>query len=336
MRSKRRSIFTPVLVACTITICVTGQALLAQPPAATGHDFGVVKAGTVVTHTFEVSRAASGGAVARVELSEPGMKVRVTGANTRDEQLALTVTWDTAPLAGLVEARVTVYWTDPSQAPARLTLRGTVKPVVAVTPLPAVFFSVYHDEAAERTVKILNRDDKPLELTRLEPIGNHFTAAFETLVPGQEYAVTVRVPAGTEFGRFQEGLVVHTNHPARAEIPVAVNVFVKPDLYASPEVVDFGQVNLDDLRRTPALRESSAQVVGIRHRRGPFTITSVQADVPGLNVKVAPSGPASTFRLDLALDPAQMAPGTINGAVRLRTSDPMFPEVVVPVRGDVR
>ena len=146
----------------------------------------------------------------------------------------------------------------------------------------------------------------------------------------------VDVPAGTEFGRFQERVVIHTNQPIRPELPVAVNVFVKPDLYASPEVVDFGEVNLEQLRRVPALGDVLTQVVGIKRRHGAFAITSVGSNIPGLDIAVSPSRPAETFRMDIKLIPDQVKQGVVSGMIRLGTSDPMFPEIAIPVRGEIR
>jgi len=318
-----------------LTTSINSQAIVAAD-ATSSHDFGTVKAGTIVTHMFAVGRPAPGASVQQVELSEPGMTARLAPANDHDDQFRLTLTWNTTILDGRVESQALVHWSDQSYAPTRLTLRGTVTPVIALDPFPAVFFSVYQDEGGEGMVKILNRDDRPLEVTQVEPLGNHFTAQVRTLVPGQEYALIVNVRAGTEFGRFRERVVIHTNQPLRPEVPVAVNVLVKPDLYASPEVVDFGEVNLEQLRQIPALRDGLAQVVGIRRRQGAFTITSVGSNIPGLDVSVSPSRPAETFRMDIKLIPDQVKQGMVSGVIRLGTSDPMFPEITVPVRGEIR
>jgi hypothetical protein len=329
----RRSILMSALV-LWLTTSADSQAIPA--PAETTHDFGTVKAGTVVTHMFAVSRPAPGVSVQRVELSEPGMKARLTPATDHDDQLGLTLTWNTTMLDGHIESQAQVHWSDQSYAAVRLTLRGTVTPVIALDPFAAVFFSVYQDEGGESIVKIVNRDDRPLEITGLEPAGSHFTAQIRTLVPGQEYALVVSVPAGAEFGRFQERVVVHTNQPLRPEVPVAVNVLVKPNLYASPEIVDLGEVNLEQLRRAPPLRDALSQVVGIRRRQGAFAITSVGSNIPGLDIKVSPSGPAESFRMDINLISDQLKRGVVSGMIRLGTSDPMFPEIAVPVRGEIR
>lgn len=328
-----------VMLTCALLVSLTISVVAEDFPVAgqmARQDFGTVKAGTVVTQTFPLRRPAPGASVVRVDLSQRGMTARLTTTGEDDDHLALRITLNTTLLEGRVETAATIHWADPAQAPVRFMVTGTVTPVIAVEPFAAVFFSLYQDEEGERTIRIVNRDDVPLDISRLEPVGKHFTASVRTLVEGQEYAVVVRVSPGTERGRFQEGLIVHTNQPTRPEVPIAVNVLVKPDLYASPEVIDFGQVNLEELRQTPALREVLTQVVGIKRRRGPFVVKSVETDVSGLDVEVSPSGPTDIFRMDVTLIPERIERGVVNGTIRLRTDDAIFPEVIVPVRGEVR
>lgn len=327
------------MLTCALLVWVTTSVTAQESPVGgrmVSQDFGTVKAGTVVTQTFPVSRPAPGASVVRVDLSQPGMTARLASTGEDDDHLALRITLNTTLLEGHVESAATIHWADPSQAPVRFTVTGTVTPVIAVQPFAAVFFSLYQDEEGERTIKIVNRDDRPLDISRLEPVGKHFTAAVRTVVEGQEYEVVVRVSPGTELGRFQEGLIVHTNQPTRPEVPIAVNVLVKPDLYASPEVIDFGQLNLEELRQTPTLREVLTQAVGIKRRRGPFVVRSIETDVSGLDVAVSPSGPTDIFRMDVTVIPDRIERGAVNGTIRLRTDDPTFPEIVVPVRGEVR
>jgi len=95
-------------------------------------------------------------------------------------------------------------------------------------------------------------------------------------------------------------------------------------------------VNLEQLRQASALRDALAQVVGITRRQGAFAITSVGSNIPGLDIKISPSGPAESFRMDIKLNPDQLKQGWVSGMIRLGTSDPMFPEIAVPVRGEIR
>jgi hypothetical protein len=88
----------------------------------------------------------------------------------------------------------------------------------------------------------VNHEDRPLAITRVEGGGRSFTAALRTLEPGKVYDLRVEVPAGAPPGRYEDTVYLGTDHPTRSRIPIAVNVFVKTDVYANPEAVDFGTV----------------------------------------------------------------------------------------------
>jgi hypothetical protein len=40
--------------------------------------------------------------------------------------------------------------------------------------------------------------------------------------------------------------------------------------------------------------------------------------------------------MDIKLIPDQVKQGMVSGVIRFGTSDPMFPEITVPVRGEIR
>jgi hypothetical protein len=301
------------------------------------YDFGTVRQGDIVVHTFTLPGAAAAlSAIDRVDLSHAGMSARFSPRVQAGRSASVTVTWDTGRVMGPVEGQAVVRWADQSRAALTLTLKGTVRPVIEVLPYPAVFFSVYRDESAEQMITILNRDDVPLHISRVEAAGEHFTARLREVRPGREYQVVVAVPSGGEPGRYLEALFLHTGHPTRPRVPIAVNVLIKRDVYANPEVVDFGEVSLDEIRRSPSLLDLLTQTFLVKRRGGPFEIRSVRSDLVALRIAKSPDGPSQTFRFDVALDPARLERSALNGAIRLETSDPAFPEVIVPVRAVLR
>ena len=42
------------------------------------------------------------------------------------------------------------------------------------------------------------------------------------------------------------------------------------------------------------------------------------------------------FRFDVGLDMDRIVPGHIDGTIIIKTDDPEFPELVVPVRGEIK
>jgi hypothetical protein len=132
------------------------------------YDFGTVRQGDIVVHTFTLPGAAAAlSAIDRVDLSHAGMSARFSPRVQAGRSASVTVTWDTGRVMGPVEGQAVVRWADQSRAALTLTLKGTVRPVIEVLPYPAVFFSVYRDESAEQMITILNRDDVPLHISRV-------------------------------------------------------------------------------------------------------------------------------------------------------------------------
>jgi len=50
----------------------------------------------------------------------------------------------------------------------------------------------------------------------------------------------------------------------------------------------------------------------------------------------SPERPSDRFQIDVRLRPETVRPGKLEGRIRIATSDPRFPELVVPVQGEVR
>ena len=113
-------------------------------------------------------------------------------------------------------------------------------------------------------------------------------------------------------------------------------MFVKPDLYANPEGVDFGPVSAEELRKNPATRELLTQTFLVKKREGAFEIKKVGSDLEALEVKKdPPSGKSSTYRVDVAMNPEKVRPGKLEGFVEIVTDDKDFPLIRVPVSGSV-
>ena len=301
------------------------------------YDFGVVKEGEKIVHVFTVRNETEAPLRIRaVDLSEPGMKAKFNPVIPPGSEAIITVEWDTAHRKGHLEAEAIVRLNQPPQSDVTLTLKGIVKPPIDIIPYAAVFFSVFKGESSERSVSIVNNDDRPLSITRVEADGASFVASVETIDAGKIYQLRVKVPSDIPPGRYMEAVYLHTDHPTRSRLRIGVNVLVKNDLYANPEVVDFGTVSLDQLAKAPSLLELLTQTFLVKARSGEFEIKSIVSDLPLLHISKEPSGSSQTFQIRVGLVEERMQPGMITGALRITTDDEAFPELVVPVRGELR
>jgi uncharacterized membrane protein len=314
-----------------------GAAERAQPVVSAGdHNFGTIKQGEKVVHSFSVRNEGTAPLrILAVDLSQPGMTARFKHVILAREEVPITVEWNTEQVTGEVEGQIRVRFDQPAEFPV-LVLKGVVKPPIEIIPYAAAFFSVYKGEGAERRVRIVNNEERPFNIARVEPDGQHFTASLETIEPGRVFELVVQVPPETPSGRYREAVYLRTDHPTRSRIRVAVNVFVKADLYASPELVDFGTVSLAEFARAPSLLDFLTQVVILRKRVGEFEIKSIVSDLPVVRISQEPAGASRAFRVDVGLVRERLQAGRLTGSIRILTNDEEFPELVIPVRGELR
>jgi hypothetical protein len=118
-------------------------------------------------------------------------------------------------------------------------------------------------------------------------------------------------------------------------VRVLVNVLIKPDVFVNPEAVDFGQVDMGAINKNPSLLRLLIQTFVVQAREGEIEIKSITSDLAYLDIKKSPQGKANTFRIDVSLPPL-VHPGPISGSIRIATSHPKFPEIAIPVRGEIK
>jgi len=302
------------------------------------HDFGTVKGGEKIVQTFRLHNEGSAPLnLERAELTVPRMTVRFRKVIAPGAQGTVTVEWNTEQVKGKQEAEILLYCNDPSQRQLKLLLEGTVQPRIEFQPYAAVFFSLFQGESGERSVRILNHQDQPLHILKLEPSVDYFTPVLNTVQDGKEYELKVKVGSNAPAGRHMELLTVRTDDAASPELRVPVNVLVKTDVYVNPERVDFDEVNLEQLRRDPSLADLVSVTLMVKKRAGTFTINSITSDLDALTIRRDPQqGASGSFQVDAKLEPAMLHPGELHGTIRIHTSDPAFPEFVVPVSASIQ
>ena len=325
---------TLLVLALVVSISEAQQTVTPVPD----HDFGIVKQGQKLVHVFPIHSAADTPLrIDRVEASLPGISARFQPTIPAAGEGQITVEWNTADAAGVLEASLLVRTDDPAHPEVPLLLKAVVKPPIEFVPYPAVFFSAYRDEAPESRVRIINNGEVPLHIERIKAPENHYEATLDGVEPGRIYDLHVKVRPGVPFGRYTEQIVLTTDRPQNPHLQVGVNLFVKPDFYAFPEVIDFGPLRLEMLDRQPQLLPFLTQSIVLINRSGPLEIRSVSADVPFLRFSLSPQdGKESRFRLDVVPIRERMQLGKINGNIRVLTNDPEHPELVIPIQGEVK
>jgi len=301
------------------------------------HEFGRVRQGEKVLHAFSVHNSGDLDlAFAGVELSMPGMTCRLPQAVPAGGDAAIAVEWSMEHFQGHLEGQAVIRTNDPARPTLTLVLAGDVVGSIEIRPLPAVFLSAFRGEGASRVLTVVNNESRPLAVRLVETSGAPFSAALEAVESGKVFRVTVRPMPEAPPGRYEEAIVLETDNPSLNRLKIPVHLYIKPDLYANPDRIDFEQVPLDRLTKDAGLLGASAQTVLLKKREGTFRIVTITTDVPGLSIARTPEGQSGTFRLDATLAPDRLRRGPLSGTIRIRTDDPRYPEIHLPVSGTVK
>ena len=298
-------------------------------------DFGTVKQGAHVIHAFAVRN--TGSAPLRfegAELSVQGMTVRFQPAQVpAGGEGSINVDWSTDHVVGTVAGEIHVKWNDPKNPSATVSLKGTVNPPIRIDPIPAVFLSTFASKQEERVLTIINNEDKPLAVDRVESSAN-VKAEIAAVEPGKKFRLTVRPVPNLKPGQYEDTVAVYTDNPTQAKIQLPVHLLVRTDVYAQPDAVDFGTLSLAELRRPNATVQSAMPV--LVKGSGKFRITQIKSDSAALAISQSPSGTSDAFELSVKLQAKALHPGKLSATIRVGTDDPRFPELRIPVSADVQ
>jgi hypothetical protein len=261
------------------------------------------------------------------------MYVRVAPAEILPQaEGSVTVELATAHRAGTVSAEAQIQWNDPAQEGPTLKLEGYIAAPLVIEPVPAIFLSDFAGQPAERTLTIRNNDPGPLAITGVRH-SSHLHVMIRNVDPGRVFVVAARAAPAAPVGHYEESLILLTDRPGMGRIDIPVHLWIKPDLYANPDTVEFGDVHIADAARAEA-ESALTQTLLIKHR-GAFEITSLRCDLPIVDVSHSPAGVSDSFQIDVRLRTRVLHPGTINGRIHVKTNDPRFPQLTIPVSGRV-
>ena len=217
---------------------------------------------------------------------------------------------------------------------------------VELVPRNAIFLTAFKWEIGEKegSVTIVNHDKSPLEIIRIEKHGNHFTTRLITIEEGKRYQLSVKLNPDAPPGRAQDQITVITNNE---KVMIPVFTFLKNRVYISQPIVYFGQISLKQLSANPDLLNFLTYSVFIYQHQGHDFQIKYQSSLPFISIKKTPQeGPGAVINIprqgqiavfELAVSPIieRLKPGKFEGTIRVLTNDKDFPELVIPVSGEV-
>lgn len=322
-------------LAASLLLCL-GAALHAQAPTITeppsSFEFGAVTQGTLVTHVFVLRNpSAAPLRILGVNLS-PGLRISGFPAQVGpNQQIDLPVSFSTSGMRGPYSGELRLRLDDPGRPEAVFTLAGIVVPAIEFRPYAAFFVTGDRQTPAHASIEIVNHQDAPLRITRLEYPRERFDARLESIDEGSRYRLTITLHTDATTGLRQDVIQLHADDGR--VLRVAAHTRLRERVYTFPAEVDLGTIPHalldDDGGDLPAQTLMVYQVGG-----GAFQ-ARFTTDIKGLAIASERGPKGDRWQATITLERSAAAAGPIQGTIVIETNDPEFPRLVVPVKGSV-
>ena len=301
-----------------------------------GFDFGRAMHGSVVEHDFVLRNEGTAALkIVKAGMTSPLLVTRMPRELAPGGEGMIHFQLDTAALSGPFKGLITVFLDDPSLPEADLSFEGVVIPPVEVSPLPAFFVSGLRGKEASSAIEIINHEQEPLRILKVEHASERFVTKLETLETGQRYRLTLNLKPDGPGGRKTEPITVATSSRAQPAVEISANTFLHERIYSFPDSVDLGAIPISQIRRNPGLLDTLAQTLMVYQDGGFDFRATLRTDLPMLNLKWERGPKGDRYQATISLDPDKLKPGSFNGLLLIDTNDQAFPKLTVPISSQI-
>jgi len=244
---------------------------------------------------------------------------------------------DTRDFSGPISKSILVMTNDPQDPTRTLVIKTVVHPYVQVLPRALVRFNAIQHEPMEQKITVVaGEEDKNFKVNSVKSSVPFLLASVrpvpaDQLLAGkspQQYEITLTMKENPPVGPVNTVLEIETNHPKAKTVPVKVFGVVRALLHVTPSQIQFGAVE--------AKKQPGRNVIVINNRSGGVTVTVTNAAVndPAFDAEVVVIEKGRRYQVTVTVNPDASA-GPRDAVLTLKTSDPEFPTVEVPVRANI-
>jgi hypothetical protein len=298
------------------------------------YEFGEVVQGKIVEHAFTISNKTDRDLVVR-RVSGLGAVVvtKVDSVVGPGRTGRIHLRFDTRNRRGAVTELANVYTADDSiRQAATLRLRGIVVLPLQFSPQDRVYFFTATGQSERHDVEIINHHARPLKVISVTSDNPVFSAAHQTVDDGKRYRISVTLDPRTPVGRHQGRIVVRTDNPAYASVPIVASAFVDERVSTTPKRVDFSTVPLDVVAR-PVVGDK--QVLVKKYRGTDFRVLRASTDLPFLDVAAKPHKDGESVLVTIRIQKQRARRGPFRGTLTIETNDLAFPQLKLPITGNL-
>lgn len=338
------SVNAPVETGTTVPAVVIpeGPHPRVEVPEPLTHEFGAMPQLTTGTHTWEFKNL--GDADLELWFESSTCSCTVAKLKNGDEKKTLVVKpkesttidleWQTKTFSNEYTKGATIGTNDPVRPSVSIGVHGTVHPPVVIYPGETIAFNtVSNDEPHHAKFVVFSKDRPELKLKKLiTSRPDYMTVTWKPLTAEEAkhikvkagYQVDVEVKAGMPIGRFQDELLIETDHPLKPEVKATLTGNITGPIRVIPERLTMTSVSSSQ----GASRDMTLLVRAGRPTK--FTV----ADLPkNVQVDITPDDtPTQKGRYKMTVTvPAGSSAGPVDGDIVLKTDYPSASEMKIPV-----
>lgn len=292
-------------------------------------NFGIADEGNIVEHTFTISN--TGTSPLQIKNLRPTCGCVSTEIDKRTlqpgEQGKITLHFDTHGRFGKQSEGAYIHSNDPITPIVPLRMSGVLHSAMLTVSQRSLDFGTLHaaqggttelmlSDPADPTfqVKAVSSDSPDVKGTIFLPDKEHPT-----------YRIRVALLPGIPIGDFSTNLLVETTHHRESILTIPIRAAILPNLDLLPELIHFGRIKQGET--------VTKQLVLTLYTPTPWKIEATNVPVDYITITKDPQKKDS---VTLTCRLTEKAPvGVIKTQLVIRTTDPEYQEITIPIYGVV-
>jgi hypothetical protein len=322
----------------------TGPSPKVEVPQALVHDFGSMTQLAEGTHTWEFKNIGDADlelwmesstcscTIAKLSTKEGEQKKKVMVKPKDSTKIDLQ--WQTKMFHDDYSKGATIGTNDPSRRAVSLVVKGKVYPPVIVIPNEVVTFnSVSNEETHEAKIAMFSVDRPDLKIKKISTTRPEFLVPHVRPLTPEEckqlkvkggLQITVEMKPGMPLGRFQDELVMETDHPVKSDVKMTIVGNTTGPISVIPERLSMKSVSSG---------KGASRDLTLLVRAGRPTNFTVGYQPKMVKVEITPDDtPTQKGRYKVSVFiPPGTPPGWIEDIIILKSDHPRAGEIKIPV-----
>ena len=300
------------------------------------NEAGIVPKGKVIETTFVIKN--HGGSDLVISDARPGCGCTVASFDKVIKpggEGKVQTSVDTKSFSGPISKSVLLVSNDPERGQINLFIKATVKPFVDILPQPYVRLSVVKGDTDARDVIIVSEEKsfkpaiaeaaQPYVKAEISPAGEKDKLPGH---PGEQYKLHILVTADAPEGLLNAPIRITTGVSQQPNIEIPVSGIVRARVSVTPVMVNFGNFTAG---KDPITRN----IVVTNNKPGsPIKVTKAEVSIPGFITDVVPTQEGISYTVVVKAGD-KIKKGTLDGTVKLYTTDKEKAVIELPLKGEV-